>query len=134
MLHTRGASIGTNDVFHRRLFVRGKGQLDLRDRVVINSCFEANPISGGYCSIFLSKCGSISFGKNVGISNSSFYSERSITVEDDVFIGNGCTVWDSNFHPISFQTVLMGMKGLLVKQLLLNVGRSSEDKLLSLKA
>ena len=42
--------------------------------------------------------GQIRIGNGVGISNSAVVSANSITIEDDVFIGGSCAIYDTDFH------------------------------------
>ena len=86
-----------------RIFIRGKGKITIGNNVTINSCVEANPIGGGFQTLFYIKdTGELRIGNNVGISNSAFYSENSILIEDNVFIGNNCKIYDSNFHSLNY--------------------------------
>src|SRR5690606_35900711 len=39
-------------------------------------------------------------GNNVGISNSTIVCHKSIVIEDNVLIGGGCKVYDTDFHSI----------------------------------
>lgn len=99
----RHVKFGNNLKFHGKLFVRGKGKISIGDNVTINSSMESNPIGGDVKTIFYIKQGAnLEIGNNVGISNSAFYSEKSIKIDDNVLIGNGCKIYDSNFHSLDF--------------------------------
>jgi acetyltransferase-like isoleucine patch superfamily enzyme len=43
---------------------------------------------------------SISIGEGCAISNSTFVSLKSISILPDTFIGGGCEIFDSDFHPL----------------------------------
>ena len=46
--------------------------------------------------------GRIEIGDRVGMSNCALVSYDSITIGDDVMIGGGVRIWDSDFHPTDF--------------------------------
>ena len=46
--------------------------------------------------------GNIIIGNNVGISNSTIWSNKQIVIEDNVLIGGSCKLWDTDFHSIDF--------------------------------
>ena len=48
--------------------------------------------------------GSITIGKKCGISNAVLISQSSITIEDQVYIGGGCCIYDNDFHSVDFNT------------------------------
>jgi acetyltransferase-like isoleucine patch superfamily enzyme len=87
-----------------RLFVGGRGELIVGKKVVINSSHRSNPVGGkARTSIHIAPTAKIAIGNNVGISNSLLYSRVSITIEDDVMIGGGCQIYDTDFHSIRYE-------------------------------
>ena len=46
--------------------------------------------------------GQIRIGDHVGMSNCAIVSYDSVTIGDDVMIGGGVRIWDSDFHPTDF--------------------------------
>ena len=86
------------------LFVGGRGQFVLGKKVVINSSHRSNPVGGrDRTSIHVASGAKITIGSNVGISNCLLYSRVSITIEDDVMIGGGCQIYDTDFHSIKYE-------------------------------
>lgn len=80
-----------------------KAKIELGSHVFINSGNTQNPIGLGdrtYFQVF--DCGEIIVGDNVGISNTAFSCYSSIVVEDNVFIGAGCKIFDNAFHPVDY--------------------------------
>lgn len=47
--------------------------------------------------------GEIKIGKKCGISNSAIVSSCSIIIEDNVFIGGNCKIYDTDFHSIEYE-------------------------------
>ena len=83
------------------LFRKYGGSITLGNNVSVNSHRIADPIGGDCKTIFVTtESGKIEIGNNVGISNASFYASNSIIIEDDVCVGAGCKIYDTNFHSI----------------------------------
>lgn len=119
----KGIKTGYNVRTLGSIFIRGKGQIEIGDNVTINSCLEANPIGGDRKTIFYIKKGAeLNIGSNVGISNTAFYSESSITIEDDVLIGNGCKIYDSNFHSTSYEQRVSGKEDVISRPVVIKRG------------
>lgn len=79
------------------------GGLTIGNDTRINSGIMYNAIGGNQETSFVTKeNGSIVIGKNVGISNTAFVAQTNITVEDDVLIGGGCCIYDTDFHSIKY--------------------------------
>lgn len=97
-------SKGNNVVFNGAIGFRdsGKGTIRIGDNVTINSGRMKNPIGGADKARLISSGGNITIGNRCGISNSTLFSQCEITVEDDVFIGGGCCIYDTDFHSVVF--------------------------------
>lgn len=96
------------------LFRKYGGRIRLGYNVSINSHRIADPIGGDCKTIFVTTgSGKIEIGNNVGISNASFFATNNITVEDDVCIGAGCKIYDTNFHSIYPEERLNGNKNVI---------------------
>lgn len=54
------------------------------------------------CKFIVSKNGHLVIGENVGLSATTIVCKDSITIGDNVKIGGGCTIIDTNFHPINY--------------------------------
>jgi acetyltransferase-like isoleucine patch superfamily enzyme len=86
-----------------QIFITGHGVLRLGSGVRINSSLSSNPIGGDTRCIFSMDSGTvISIGNNVGISNSALICKEKITIADNVIIGGGCKIYDSDFHSLDF--------------------------------
>lgn len=99
--------------YHNSLCIRGKmflknnnrnyGAITIGKNVVINSSVRANPVSGGLTKIYAMTNGKIQIGNNVGLSNCSIISNHSIRILDDVMIGAGTIIMDTDFHAIDYK-------------------------------
>jgi acetyltransferase-like isoleucine patch superfamily enzyme len=86
-----------------RLWVSQKGEFTVGNKVTINSDHRANPVgAASRTQLIIKQGGHLHIGNNVGISNSSLFCSLSITIQDNVLIGNGCMIWDTDFHPIPY--------------------------------
>lgn len=93
----------TRGVIH--IVSRKRGSISIGRNVVINSGKHRNPVgAGGVQTVF--NCigeGAISIGNNVSISNATIVSMKGIQLCDYVMIGNGVTIYDTDFHSVSFE-------------------------------
>lgn len=102
-LHFFKVIIGEHWKIKGSIFIRnsGAGGITIGTNFKGNSGISKNPIGAGtILRLITKKSGKIVIKDNVGISNSTLYSENSILIESDVLIGGGCCVWDTDFHSL----------------------------------
>jgi acetyltransferase-like isoleucine patch superfamily enzyme len=81
------------------LYLRGRGRILIGNNVVINSSRQSNPAGGVNRTTLWSYPGAeLIIKDNVGISNSVIACSRSVTIEENVRIGVGCLIYDTDFH------------------------------------
>lgn len=86
-----------------RLSVHGSGKIKIGDNVTINSSATSNPTSGFDKTYLRTESpGIIQIGNHVGISNANITAFNSVTIEDNVMIGSGVKIWDTDFHSINY--------------------------------
>ncbi len=80
------------------------------NRIVIGSKFHCNsgkyhtPIGGDTVArLVIKEEGNIVIGNNVGISNATIVSAKKIVIGNDVLIGGGCKIYDTDFHSIDYE-------------------------------
>lgn len=103
-------------IFEEKPDIRGsihmfsdRGAISFGKGVRINSSLRSNPVRGKEGTVLYAfPGGKITFGNNCGISNSTFVSRESITIEDDVFIGGDCKIYDSDFHSLNYAERISG--------------------------
>ncbi len=96
-------SYGSFPAINGRIVKRGPGRLVLGARVSINSNLQSNPVGlSERCLFYVASSAEIRIGNNVGISNSLLYSQTRIDVKDDVLIGGGCQILDTDFHSLDY--------------------------------
>lgn len=103
---TNGFSIAEFNKFSIRgkVLLRIKGSLIAEDGIKINSGYRSNPIGGSnITSIVVNEGGTLHIGKNVGISNTAIVCMNKIVINEDVFIGGDCKIYDTDFHSIYYE-------------------------------
>ena len=83
------------------IFVRSKGQVLIGDNVRINSSPYANPIGGNERTYLQILPGAkLVIGNNTGLSCISITCAKSISIGNNVRIGSGCCIFDTDFHSL----------------------------------
>lgn len=84
-----------------RFFKSKNGKIYLGKNVRLNSNYSSN-LAGTWHPVSISAIGNgiVRIGNNTGISGSTIISEDRIVIGSNVMIGAGCTICDTDFHPI----------------------------------
>ena len=70
-------------------------------KTVINSDFVSNMVGLYQRTIIVARYGGkVSIGSGCGISGSTIYAMKEITIGDNVLIGGNCKIIDNDFHPL----------------------------------
>ncbi len=98
------------------IWIRNKGILEIGNNVCIRSSASSNPIGCGWKTyIQILKNGYLIIGNGVRMSNVSITTESSIVIEDDVLIGGGCKIFDTDFHSLDYNMRLKKKKPEYIK-------------------
>ena len=98
-----------NNISHSTLSTLGvpivsvslKGKCVIGSNFNMNSGFKYNPLGRNtFNYLIVEGEGSLSIGNNVGMSNSAIYCTDSIQIGNDVLLGSGVCIYDTDFHPI----------------------------------
>ena len=83
------------------VMVANGGSFLIGKNLFLNSGIRGNPI-GCYdkCTFFVDKGAKLTIGNNVGISQSALICHCNITIEDNVKIGGGVKIFDTDFHSL----------------------------------
>ena len=77
--------------------------------VFINSAGKANPIgTGNKTYIQMVDNGQLIIGNNCGISNTAFTCASRIEIENNVLLGSGCKIYDTDFHALDYSERVKG--------------------------
>lgn len=79
-------------------------KINFGKNVTIKSSFLSNLVGLYQRTIIVAReGGEIIIGDNVGISGSTIYSLKSITIGNNTLIGANCKIIDNDFHPLDFE-------------------------------
>ncbi len=80
------------------------GNLILGSNFSMNNGIKGNPIgANGPCVFFVDKGASLTIGNNVGMSQAAIICHQQINIGDDVKIGGGVCIYDTDFHSLNPQ-------------------------------
>lgn len=99
-----------NGVIHKNIKVNGipyimvarGGKFVIGNNFVMNNGIKGNPI-GSYrkCTFFVDKEAELIIGDNVGMSQTALICHKSITIGNNVKIGGGVSIYDTDFHSLN---------------------------------
>ncbi len=99
-LWLQGAEVGRDFVVRGRIRLRLEGRLIVGADVRMNSG-PSNFVGGdGRVNIWVGRQGKLVIGDGCAISNSTFCCQSSIRIGHETFIGGGCRLYDTDFHPV----------------------------------
>jgi acetyltransferase-like isoleucine patch superfamily enzyme len=101
-----GASVNIQGV----VYIENSGKIEIGEHFSGNSGKYWNPIGGDTILriIAYTPQSIIKIGNNVGISNSTIVCWNRVEIEDNVVIGGGVKIWDTNFHSLNPKTRISG--------------------------
>lgn len=81
------------------------GKCSIGSNFSMNNGLRFNPIGFPQpCTIYVGENASLSIGNNVGISQASIICHKEIEIQDNVKIGGGTKIYDTDFHSVSYIT------------------------------
>lgn len=97
--HVKYMKLKTNGVPY--IMVARGGKFVIGNNFVMNNGIKGNPI-GSYrrCTFFVDRNAELIIGNNVGISQAALISHKSIRIGNNVKIGGGVCIYDTDFHSL----------------------------------
>lgn len=92
--------------WYERLFKKHNGgMLKIGDSFTCNNIIDSNSLGIIQPCVFNIAIDNslIKIGNNVGISGSTINAATTITIEDNVIIGSGCLITDTDSHPLTYE-------------------------------
>lgn len=114
ILKYRHVTWGKDLTIHGRIYCVSNSNDGIRigDHVRINSSRHSNPIGGDTKTILFAKGnGKIRIGDGCGISCASIIACDSITLGNQVFVGGGTRIYDTDFHWLDFDKRISELGG-----------------------
>lgn len=87
------------------IFNKSGAKMTIGDNVTIKSSFLSNLVGLYSRTIIVTRMpeAEIHIGNNVGISGSTIYARKGITIGDNTLIGGNVKILDNDFHPIEIE-------------------------------
>lgn len=117
--HLRKTKADFNDTLQidGLLKIYNKGKCNIGNDVIIRSGFERNVVGGDvFCKIYIEEGAELVIGNKVGISNSTIYTATRVFIGDEVNIGAGCLITDSDHHSIDYKSRCVSKEDTNVKK------------------
>lgn len=107
-LSCRGAVCGKGLRIKGRLLLQGRGKIEIGEDVTIYSRYTVNPIGGNRTVFQVMGGASLKIGNRVGMSHVIISAHDRVEIEDEVLLGAGCKIFDTDFHPLDYQARVQG--------------------------
>lgn len=102
-LNLIGVRYGKNLKMYNKVYVHGEGELIIGNDFLFISGNGINPIARNIeGEIFVKRGGMIEIGDRVGISSSTIWAGKRITIGNDVNVGADCIIIDTDAHPHNY--------------------------------
>lgn len=99
---------GRNLHIEGRILIQGRGKIELGNNVTIYSRYTINPIGGDRTVFQVLDGASLKIGNNVGMSHVIIAAFQSVIIEDEVMLGAGCKIFDTDFHSMDYEERIHG--------------------------
>jgi acetyltransferase-like isoleucine patch superfamily enzyme len=91
--------------------VSREGKMKISSEFKMNNTLTSNPIGRPQkCVVVVEKGGSLEIGKNVGISSTAIVVHSNVVIMDNVKIGGGTCIYDTDFHSLNAEHRLNSIK------------------------
>lgn len=108
ILYIWGSTVGKNLLVCGRLKILNDGGLNIGNDVQLNSG-DANFVGGDRkMRIWIGINGHCHIGNKCGLSNTTIVCFNKVSIADNVYIGGGCEIYDTDFHQIDYDGRMTG--------------------------
>lgn len=96
-----------------KIYIKNEGRgIKIGSNCCFNSSFWSNPVGGEERIILRTlEKGRIILGDGVGMSNSVIVSAEEVEIGDNVMIGAGVKIYDTDFHSLKYDLRIVGHEG-----------------------
>lgn len=115
--------IGNKLRINGKIYIHGHGTIEIGDNCIVTSSASYNSTSGDIATHFNTMDeGVLIIGNNVGISNSAITARLNVTIEDNVLIGSGCIISDTDHHSIEYAERIRDDANIVARNILIKEG------------
>lgn len=107
-MRLRRVCYGKNLKIIGRILLQGRGRIEIGDNVTIYSHYAVNPIGGNRTVFQVMDNAVLKIGNHVGMSHAVIAAHESVILEDDVMLGAGCKIYDTDFHSLNYEERVHG--------------------------
>ncbi len=103
MLRQTGVEMQETPRIRGRIYLRlddDQSRIRFGKNVRINSGWRENPTAGTRTVLVALDGGEIDIGDHTGLSNTTIIARTSVRIGEHVFIGAGCSIYDTDFHSV----------------------------------
>lgn len=102
-LKRKHIQVGLNFKLKGYLLVQGTGTTIIGNNVTIYSQYSVNPIGGDKTTLQVMNGAQLLIGNHVGISHANICCHNNIQIDDNVLIGGGVKIYDTDFHSLEYE-------------------------------
>lgn len=101
----KGVTYGSNMTIMGKVSIEGPGHISIGDNFMMTSGDSINPISANLQGSFFTDCptAKITIGNNVGMSSTRMWIHDQLTIGNNVKIGAGVLLIDTDCHPLNYE-------------------------------
>ncbi len=103
-IRRRKVRVGQGTEIYGKLIIKGDGKISIGENCLINSSIHADPIGGDSVVILRAdRNAELVIGNRCGLSNCAIVAQEKVIIHDEVFLGGGCKIYDTDFHSLDRQ-------------------------------
>lgn len=102
-LKRKHIKVGSNFKLRGYLLIQGTGMTNIGNNVTIYSKYSVNPIGRNRTILQVMNNAQLLIGNHVGISHANICCHKKIEIDDDVLIGGGAKIYDTDFHSLEYK-------------------------------
>ena len=103
MIKRQHVIYGNNFTINGKIKICSLGTVKVGENVRVNSGKNYNIIGGDIRTNWIVfEDASVTIGDNVGMSNSTIVAKKNVQIDNNVMIGGGCKIYDTDFHSIMY--------------------------------
>ena len=117
-------AVGKETRIYGKVTIKGKGKIEIGENCLLNSSIHADPIGGdGHIILRADDHAELSIGNQCGLSNCAIVAQKSIRIEDKVYIGGSVKIYDTDFHALNMDArVAENTEGIGIKPVVIHRG------------